>query len=407
MAAAGGDIEEEVDRPQRRGEGVAHAAFTSAGGRVALAHAVRHADRLGIGQLDRPIVQVFLAEELFDRGEALGQWVGLRRGQRVDMRGSQHHPAFEVGHEERHPLRALGQRRARQRGLWPLCDDSVGRRGELGLVLRVAPVTRSDALALGPLRVEVRFIADLDGQDLLRAHLEGVVRLCGRHGRVVRAEVDPVDDLPAGGPGEREEFIHRCGPDRARIDHIAVVLHRFPRRLPVAREEGGIHVVRPDAQHPRPQRPAEVDQRLILRVKAIAGQQLLLGAQSHEISRQHEPGLVRMDRDGRGGRRSGGKGGGEQQRQHGAEVGPAGGGGEGQKRQSCLPGPAGPLGTKHEIPPLAPWSVLRGRFGRPDEGLYLGRSVEHGGPCPGRDHRLHRRRPRHGAVAQAHARSRR
>ena len=220
----------------------------------------------------------------------------------------------EVGHEQGHPLRALGHRGARQRGLRALRDDGVGRRGELGLVLRVAPVARSDALALGPLWVEVRFIADLDGQDLLRAHLEGVVRLVGRHRGVVRAEVDPVDDLPAGGPGEREELVHRFGPDRARVDHIAVVLHRFPRRLPVALEEGGIHVVRADAQYARPQSPTEVDQRRVLRVEAIAHHQLLLGAQPHEIDRQHETGLVRMDRDGRGRRRSGGQGGGEEQR---------------------------------------------------------------------------------------------
>ena len=314
LAAARRYVEEEVDRPERRGEGVAHAAFAAAGRRVALGHAVGHAGCLGVGQLDRPIVRVFLAEQLLDRREALGLRVGFRRGQRVDVGGRQHDPAPEVGHEQGHPLRALGHRGARQRGLRALRDDGVGRRGELGLVLRVAPVARSDALALGPLRVEVRFIADLDGQDLLRAHLEGVVRLVGRHRGVVRAEVDPVDDLPAGGPGEREELVHRFGPDRARVDHIAVVLHRFPRRLPVALEEGGIHVVRADAQYARPQRPTEVDQRRVLHVEAIAHHQLLLGAQADEIDRQHEPGLVRTDRDGRGGRRSGGQGGGEKQR---------------------------------------------------------------------------------------------
>ena len=283
LAAAAGDVEEEVDRPERRGEGVADAALAAAGCRVAFADAERDAGGLGVGELDRPVVGILLAEQLLDRGETLGLRVGLGRGQRVDVRSRQDDAVLEVGHEERHPFRALGHGGSGQRRLGVQGDDGVGGRGELGLVLRVAPVAGANAFALRALRVEVGFVADLDGQDFLGADLERVGGFGGGHLRVVGAEVDAVDHLPARRAREVEERVDGLRPDRARVGHVAVILHRLQRRVGVGLVERRVDIVGTDPPDPWAERAAQRDELRVLAVEAVARHQLLLGAQPDEV----------------------------------------------------------------------------------------------------------------------------
>jgi hypothetical protein len=126
LAAVAGDVEHEINRPQRRGESVTDAMLAPAGRGIALADAIRHAGGFGVIQFDKPVIGIFLAQDFFDRSEALSLGVGLLGGKRVDVRSGKRDAILEVSHEEWHPFRALGDGGAGDGCLWVFGDDGVG-----------------------------------------------------------------------------------------------------------------------------------------------------------------------------------------------------------------------------------------------------------------------------------------